>query len=652
MKILLLFILSVFMVCYSISQNNFPKMELNNITKNALNYMDRTFSKEISDDNNNAVNGPGDFISRFNKRSAGLNHHPNANKSGDTLFIGLVPGDSLYITGEYSYDGTVVVWGDGKLVFENANATIFGDLLVFGNTAHVWISNSVMHFPQSFVYERGIIAGMNGIIEVYNSTFDYYGLSHDLTLTDSALITWNNVTNIGFTTCGLSLNSQIIIDSTNQAGEYIMKDNATASFSNAHTLLVWHHIPETGILNFTFPDGTSIASLDFDGSLPGLTNINYSYQISNVEDVMWGLMPEPGSSVEITDSELRTVGVWFKNLPDYQVSGLVNNSHYTDFTAPISSHNIHLINTDVQTWSLYMFDDAFGEVDNCILGEVGTMVNSTCTMNNSLVDGSGGYLFANDNTILTSAFSYLNCNFQSGGNAFGIMAYGGQNMGRCIAFDKSVMMIIQANLIYNPEIYGDAMVYYLKLEGNSTEYANSIVPVSGAAYIEHASDYYSNDVGWYFLEYCVGSSEIWFPASDTVYGNEVFSGHLCDWNTEGLAAGNYTLKLTMCDNTPEQNKVEAVRQYNLIPLGTGISQVDEKSFNIFPNPVKKGSELSLTIENAQFVRIFCEDGKLVSEQRIISGLNTIKADFQQGIYMVEFLDRDHHGVYSCRVVVE
>ncbi|MDD3688359.1 MAG: hypothetical protein PHE56_16565, partial [Bacteroidales bacterium] len=395
----------------------------------------------------------------------------NFSRSSDTLYIGLSIGDSLYFTGDYSYDGTIAVLGDGKLVFENCEALINGDLVVYGDDAKVWIINSTMHFPQSFIYQRALIAAGNAEVNITNSTLDYYGLSHDLVVTGDAVINWTDVTNVGFTTCGLSANATVNIDGTNQAGEYVMTNSSNLNFNNATTILLWHHVPDTASLSYTFEDGAAISSTNFNSSSPGVSGIYYSYNLENCNDVMWGLMPEAGSELTISDSQIRTIGVWFKDLPDYQVSGLVNNSNYSDFTAPLSSHNIRLINSFVKTWSLYMFDNTEGNASNCILGEIGTMADGICTAENCLIDGSGGYLFATDNSMMTSGFSYLNCNFQSSGNAFGIMAYGGQNSGRCIAFEKSIMIIIQANLVEEPQFQDDAMLWFLKLETASQVYS-------------------------------------------------------------------------------------------------------------------------------------------------------------------------------------
>lgn len=586
---------------------------IKNINDKALNHTESVLNFDYADSETSPIQA----IDRQKNLLEKL-RFPNISRSNDTLYIGLIPNDSLYFTGDYTYDGTIAVFGDGKLVFEDCEALINGDLVVYGDDAKVWIINSTMHFPQSFIYQRALIAAGNAEVNITNSTLDYYGLSHDLVVTDNAIINWTDVTNIGFTTCGLSANATVNIDGTNQAGEYVMTNSSALNFNNANTILLWHHVPDTASLTYTFADGTIIGSASFDNLTSGVNGIYYSYNLENCSDVMWGLMPEAGSELTISDSQIRTIGVWFKDLPDYEVSGLVNNSNYSDFTAPLTSHNIRFINSFVKTWSLYMFDNTDGNVSNCILGEIGTMANGNCTAENCLIDGSGGYLFATDQSIMTSGFSYLNCNFQSSGEAFGIMAYGGQNSGRCIAFEKSIMMIIQANLFEEPEYQDDAMLWFVKLETASQGYSDSEILVIGSARINKASSYYPNEIGWYLVSYAASGSEDWIAICDTVFGVNVDSDVLCSWNTEGISPGSYNLKLTMSDNSVPGNMIEAIKSISILPLLTNIKETNQDEIKIYPNPVSKNDFVKIDFEKPFTGKISIYDlaGRLLVEQSV------------------------------------
>jgi hypothetical protein len=503
-------------------------------------------------------------------------------KSTDTLIIGAFPGDSVYITGSFFNNGPILVLSDGKLTFENADAQILGDLIVWGTDAVIEIRNSTLHFPQQYLYQRSFIAASGGRIQAENSMLGFSGLSHNLVITDSASVHWKNITKSGFTTCGLSKMASVSFDNAH-AAEFVITDSAQLSFENSSTILLWHHIKDMQQLVFSFPDGDSLASFAFSSASPGVLGLNYSYSIDSCTDVMWGLMPEPGSHSIISDSKLRTVGVWFLNQPTFQVSGLVNNSMYASFTAPLSDHSLVLNNTQVITWSLYLFENAHGTVENCILGEIGMFRNSSVEVMNTFVDGSGGYLFAEDTTFIMYGFSHLTNDFHVRKNAIGVFAYSGQNLGRLIARERSIMFVLQSNTDQMPELYGDAMVWYLKLEGTTLVYSDSLNVLKGSAWIDKASAYYPNDLAWYEVHYRISDTLPWMPISGKMY-QEVFSEQLCVWNTAGLLPCSYLLRLTMCDNTPDSNKVEVLRSYVMMPWVANVDEVSVKNLRVFPNP--------------------------------------------------------------------
>ncbi|MDD3876419.1 MAG: T9SS type A sorting domain-containing protein [Bacteroidales bacterium] len=631
------------------AQMNFPSEILDSITAKAMMNLRKEDKPTLNNFSQQNLEGSPAEALRMREK---LNHLDigsiitNASKSSDTLFIGLTPGDSLYISGNYTHNGPIIVWGDGILVFENANALIYGDLIVWGENAKVIISNSILNFPQAFLYQRSMLAAGNARIHIESSTLDYSGMSHNLVINDSAQVNWTNVTNIGFTTCGMWSKAEMNINGTNQAGEYIMTYKTSAHFTNAHTILIWHHIPDSSVFNTSFPDGTNMTSYQFNSSLPGIQNIDYSYTILNSSDVMWGLMPEPGSTCEISNSEIRAIGIWLKNQPDFQVSGLVNNSFYSNFTAPLNGHNISLLNTHVRTWNLYMFENALGNVDNCIVGEIGCFENSSTEVSNSLIDGSGGYLFSETNSMVINGFSYLNCDFQSKDNSFAFLVYGGQNWGRAIAMDKSIMFIIQSNISDLPELYNDAMVWYLKIESPSTLYTNSYNSISGSAWMNKASNFYPIDFGWYSLEYCHADSANWHPICGPVF-NEVYSDELCVWHTAGITPGAYMLRLNMCDNSTDSNKVEALKLFNLVlPSGTSEIIPNENNLQIFPNPVNSTFTIKSGNNFIKEVYIFNALGKQIFFEKLPD--NTLEKCYliknmpglSQGVFYVKYVDQN------------
>lgn len=553
------------------------------------------FQNQVSTIDTAAASSQQSLIPLFNlqKNVTTTVFNQNSNpKNYDTLYIGTGIQDSLYITGNYSYQGTIMVLNQGRLIFENAQATIQGDIIIWGNDPKVEIRNSSFQMPQNYIYERSIIVAGNGKFIVENSSLNFSGFSHNLVITDSAYVKMHNLQKYGFTTCGLSAKARIDFELCNEA-EFVITDQSTVNINRSNYVLLWHHIPSLAHFEFEFPNGDSIQSMSFSDALTGIQNIDYQYSIIETSEVMWGLMPEPESTVLINNSTLRTIGVWFKDNTEINVSGLVNNSQYTNFTAPLSNHNLQLNNSFVQTWSLYLFEEAHGTIQNCIVGEIGAFANNQFTLNNSIIDGSGGYLFLEQTANANFIFSNINCDFHTNDFAAGVMAYGNQNFGRSIAKDKSIMIFAQSNLMQFPEIYNDAMVWYLKLEGNTILEKSENTAVLGSAWIQKASSFYPTDLAWYELHYRKLETDLWIPIC-RVENQQKFSEVLHHWDTQNIDEGTYTVKLSMCDNSIDSNKVEAFRQY-IISNTAKIESINNIEFSIFPNPAKSGTIINIQI---------------------------------------------------------
>ena len=313
------------------------------------------------------------------------------NSKSDTLFVGLTPNDSLIVTDTFVHDGPIFVMGNGILRFNKANATILGDIWVWGDNALLTADSSTLYFPQQYFYQRSLIVAGNGKVIYKNTTLDHSGLSNNLILTNSAKIEMYNITNNGFTTWGVYKNSEVYIDKINEAGEFIITDEAKLTFKNASTVLLWHHFPKPSIVNYSFPKGDTVNSYAFNNTTPGISGIEYSINVDTSYNLMWGMMPTTGSNITISNSKIRSIGLWFEGKDSINVNGLVDNTTYSDFIATLSDRNLHIKNSTVQTWSIYPMGKTKINVTGCILGEIGTESHSQLQSSNIFVDGSGGY---------------------------------------------------------------------------------------------------------------------------------------------------------------------------------------------------------------------------------------------------------------------
>jgi len=356
---------------------------------------------------------------------------------------------------------------------------------------------------------------------------------------------------------------------------------------------------------------------------------------------MWGLMPAKGSDVTISNSKIRSVGLWFEGKDSINVNGFVDNSTYSNFTANLADRNLHFINTSVQTWSVYAFDTVNLNITGCILGEIGIMGRSKAQTNDIYVDGSGGYWWGTDTTLMIGAFSTAVNDVRSDRNAIFLFGYSTLNSGVASALSNSILMIVQSQLPQDPIPLDKSCVWYAYIGKPASSSVDTIVPVIGSAWIDKTPTSLLMDFAYYQMFYQKSGDTVWHQANKKSF-IEKRNDTLVAWNTHGLMAGAYNLKLILCDNTNDSNKVEAVKSINLLPaILNNIEEQTLSTFNssVFPNPSHENAIVSFNLQNKSEVIFSIVDvyGRKISciSRSCERGVNSIKIDntnLSKGIY--------------------
>ncbi len=574
------------------------------------------------------------FLEKFNGISFPERFISKAMNSDSMLIIGEVPGDSLIITGNWTCTVDILVFGDGKLRFKNANATLLGNLYVWGETAEITADSSTLYIPQQYFYQRTILAAGAGKVKFSHVTLDFSGLSHNIVAADSSTFYFEDVTKIGFSTNGVSEKAGYFINGTNLAGEFVIEDHCHLDFKNANTLILWHVVPQTGKFHFSFPPSGDVASYNFNPQFPGIANIDYQIQLENCSDVMWALMPADNSDVDIQDSEIRAIGLWFLAPDSVNVNGLVNNTTYTDFAASLSDRNLRLRNTSVQTWSLYSMKESEISVSGCILGEIGSMGTSRVSTNSVFVDGSGGYMWATDTTFFMAFATPLTTHVRSDRNGIMIYAYSPLTMGSALAIGNSTLMTIQCSLTEEPVALDNASAWNINILSPSSGNSNSVIPIMGYALIDRTPTSTNPDMGWYQVFYSLPEMDSLIAITPKI-STEKRNDTLANWNTAGLKPGQYLLHIFVSSDSEPPVIVEAVRSFSINPGIYGIVQKDISVIKVFPNPVSEVLYFDFPFSNS-VAAIISSDGSVVYQDNLNGNSGSIDVSaFAPGLYLLK-----------------
>ncbi|HEV7232020.1 MAG TPA: T9SS type A sorting domain-containing protein [Bacteroidia bacterium] len=562
--------------------------------------------------------------------------------NGDTIWVGIAPyPDSLVITGNQTYAWPIIVVNNALLRLKNAHVTIHGDLIAFGH-GKIYADHSTLIFPQQYFYQRNIILVQNSIFKAANDTLDYGGFVHNMTITDSASVIFSKVYQTDFMTTGVSRFASVSMNGVNITGEYIIEDHARLSFKNCTQLLLWHQLPDTAVVNWSFPAGNAVYNYKFKRGLTGIAGVNYDISADSCHQVMWGLMPTDGSRITISNSVIRAIGLWFVKNTSVSVTGLADRSFYPNFTAPISDRTLQLNNDSVITWSLYPMNKSKISVSNSTVGEIGAFGSASVSGTFYSVDGSGGYHFSSDTSSTLGNALFATCNVRSERSGLFVMVNSTMYSGAVTAIGNSVMIVLQSTLTQDPVPLEGSAAWNGNIAQLSNTYVDSLIQISGSAWIDKTPSSHLMDFKSYQLLYQKQGASGWTPLGPVVTSRQRNS-LLGNWNTHGLSPGNYTLNLKLKDSWGDS--ASAIKNMTLLPWVMAVHDPENplSGLQLFPNPASDVAEIFAELSKSAPFEVSLFD---VSAREVFSK-SSEGISGRQSIYLD--LTGIPDGLYVCRI---
>jgi hypothetical protein len=210
------------------------------------------------------------------------------------------------------------------------------------------------------------------------------------------------------------------------------------------------------------------------------------------------------------------------------------------------------------------------------------------------------------------------------------------------------MVCDQCYAAADPVAYDAATAWMNKIDGPDTSYTNGNVSVMGSAWIDWASA----GTGWMNFQ----NYSVWFQPQGTSGWTkvvcdsalELHHANLVNWNTIGLTAGNYNLKLTGRNNFGDT--IEAIKPITLLPGVVGIKSVKNEVNALYPNPSAGQFIVRLADFDKAELEILNVIGQKVHSQRIVGEYTNVNiSDLSDGVYFAR-VTRNGLNVYSARLV--
>ncbi len=513
----------------------------------------------------------------------------------DDLIIGDDPVDeTMVITDFYSYRGDIHVINQGTLIVQGpaGHLVIDGNLYV-RDTGIFRVSGGTFTLNQTTRYQYGFSVENAGTVEFNSAEIRCNGMPGNAYFVNQATVSYTDTTSDIHCTAMAGDDAVVAVTQSTHSLELIITGRAEATFTGSSGSILWLGFTAGNIADFTMPDTSGTLDWEFSSDLPGVSGVEFRLTVSGCTEMLLGLISWETSDVTVRDSDVRVLGIYFGGDTQQTLTGLVNNSHYTDRDFGFADRSLRMVNTTVQTWNLYSGGSQTLNLTHCILGEVITYGTSVCNMTRCTMDGTGGYLGAWDTSLLTCTFCNATCEIMNTGGSFLFYLYSSQTVDGMVLRQNASVLLFNSVLMRDPVMKDASLALDLALtEPFHQAPVDSDVPVIGSSRILTGPDK-PTEFESFRLEYGEGSAPETWTALGSEQSEPVANGELAVWDTRGLTPGIYTLRLWT-----DISDIAPLSVDKAVELGVYPTYTPGPSPTPTPTPIPPGLTVDLNMETS------------------------------------------------------
>jgi len=316
--------------------------------------------------------------------------------------------------------GDVIVVDGGELVIEGVpepGVRVSGNLWALG-TGEIEITGSVVEFANLYHGQYALAGVDDAVLRVADSVYRVTpGVQHGLVVAGDARL---EIRDTMFGDVQLVAGGDASIDAARLDGsfEVIVQDAASVSLVDIPRLpghgrvWVWVEIGRGAVVDWTPPQPGFVDHWTWPPV--SSTGIPQTVTMSRCETLLWPMLVREGSDLtlrDVPDDGWVVVGL---HLPeDTVVDGLENDVHAVDHDIALPDRRLRLVDARIDTWNLYPQHDAVVDVRDSVLGEILSFDDAVVRVERSVIDGSGGFLGAQDRSRMTLSDSRLTCTVEA-----------------------------------------------------------------------------------------------------------------------------------------------------------------------------------------------------------------------------------------------
>ncbi len=314
----------------------------------------------------------------------------------------------------------VIVVDGGHLVIDGVpepGVRIRGNLWALG-TGRIEITRSVVEFASRYHGQYALVGIDDAVLRVTDSVYRVTpGVQHGLVAAGDARL---EIADTTFGDVQLVAADRATVDAARLDGsfEVIVQNAASVSLEDIPRrpgngrVWVWVEIGQGTVVDWSPPLPGFIDYWSWPP--PSSTGVPQTVTMTRCETLLWPMLVREGSDLtlrDVSDDAWVVVGL---HLPDDTlVDGLVNHAHVVDDEVGLPDRRLRLVDARVDTWNLYPQRHAVVHVRDSVLGEILSFDDAVVRVERSVIDGSGGFVGAQDRSRMTFSNSRLTCTVEA-----------------------------------------------------------------------------------------------------------------------------------------------------------------------------------------------------------------------------------------------